>query len=314
MITGRYGVARDRYPFVYGYLRVGIVEAIGADVTRVQEGERVFVGLSGTRLDPQDGLGESGGAHTSVGVAHESDVCPLPMSVKMEDAALLGLAAVSSVGVRLSGVREKELVTVIGQGMIGQMAAQLCRARNAFVVATDIIDRRLQLAARWSSDVVVHGGLERLEHVVQRARVNLGDPWKYGPKDEAPSAYEKFRWFDVDGGADVVIDTVGDSALIPRWGGLLRREGRLCLQGYVPEAMKIDYHTLHRRRATIVFPGGFDLRDYRESLALLEDGRLAIGPLITHTIPAERAVDAFRLLLEEPEQILGMVLDWRGAQ
>jgi threonine dehydrogenase-like Zn-dependent dehydrogenase len=40
-------------------------------------------------------------------------------------------------------------------------------------------------------------------------------------------------------------------------------------------------------------------------------GLLQVKPLMTHCLPVSEAAEAFRLVLDEPESILGMVLDWR---
>lgn len=314
MLTGRYRGVGARYPFVYGYLRVGIVEEVGRDVPVLGPGDRVFLGLSGTRLDPADGLGEAGGAYTSAAVADWTDAYPVPPDVNPEEAALAGLAAVSLRGVRLTGVRDRDLVVVVGLGMIGQMAAQLCRARGSRVIAADILEDRVALAGRWSADVAVNTAVHSLPDVVGRERLAWGDPRGYGPQGPAASAYDARRWREADGGADAVIDAVGNSALVAQWIGLLRREGRLCLQGYFPDPLVLDYHALHLRRATVVFPGGFDLDDYGDALSLLREGRLHIAPLITHRLPATQAAEGFRLLLAEPGRVLGMVLDWREGK
>jgi 2-desacetyl-2-hydroxyethyl bacteriochlorophyllide A dehydrogenase len=312
MLQARYRDAQERYPLVYGYLRVGIVEAVGGAVPGFRPGDRVFAGLSGCRLDPEDGLGPVGGAYTSFGVVHWTDARLVPKDLDVNEAALAGLAAVSHRGVQLSGVGEDELVVVVGLGMIGQMAAQLCRARGSRVIAADLIEQRVAAAARWSADVAVNPAQDALEDVVRQERARLGNPHGYGPDGAHPSAYERMRWEQVDGGADVVIDTAGNVALIGRWVQLLRREGRLCLQAYFPDPIPVDFHPTHLRRATFVFPGGFDLSDYAEVLAQRQRGRLTIAPLITHTVPVREAREAFRLVEEASHEVLGMVLDWRS--
>jgi threonine dehydrogenase-like Zn-dependent dehydrogenase len=46
---------------------------------------------------------------------------------------------------------------------------------------------------------------------------------------------------------------------------------------------------------------------------MLERERIAIRPLITHILPASEAPEAFRLILEEPGNVMGMLLDWQGG-
>jgi L-iditol 2-dehydrogenase len=149
-LQGRYRGAMERFPLVYGYQRVGTVEAVGAAVSQEQVavGDRVFAGLAPCRLDSSDGLGETGGAYTSLAVAHYSDVHVIPSSVRLglEELALGGMAAIGLHAVEISRVTAGELVVVVGQGMIGQFDAQLSHLRGARVVVSDLIDRRLELA------------------------------------------------------------------------------------------------------------------------------------------------------------------------
>jgi 2-desacetyl-2-hydroxyethyl bacteriochlorophyllide A dehydrogenase len=316
MLQGKYRGVLARFPFVYGYQRIGLIEAIGPGVpaeSGLSLGDRVFVGLSGSRLDPADGLSESGGAYTSVGVVHYSDVWPLANTddLNLSEAALGGVAAVALQGVEVSEVRDGDLVVVIGLGIVGQVAAQLSRSRGARVIGSDLLAPRREAASRWSADRVVDPATESLVEVVREERRALGDPQGYGPAGPRVSRYERTRWDDVDGGADVVIDTAGSSRLVAEWPQLLRRRGRLCLQAYYPDPLVLDFHAIHLKRLTAHFPGGFDLDGYGRVIDHLRRGDLGLAPLITHHFPAARAVEAFDLVRERPGELLGMVLDWR---
>ena len=316
MIEGRYRGVEDRFPFVYGYQRLGTLTAVGAAVppeAGLAVGARVFVGLSGSRLDPRDGLSEVGGAYTSVAVAHFSDVMPLGDSdgLDLEEVALGGVAAVALQGVDAVDGQRGDLVVVIGQGIVGQVAAQLSRARGARVIASDLLASRREAAERWSADRVIDPSRESLVEVVQAERVMLGSPHGYGPQGANASRYERGRWASVDGGADVVIDTAGSAHLIGEWAALLRRGGRLCLQAYYPDPLVLDFHALHLKRLAAAFPGGFDLDGFGRVVGSLRAGQLRLSPLISHRLPAEQAPEAFALLREHPDDVLGMVLDWR---
>lgn len=316
MIDGKYRGVAERFPFAYGYQRVGTLTAVGAAVPSsagLAVGDRVFVGLSGSRLVPEDGLGEVGGGYTSVGVVHYSDVWSLGTNddIDLEEVALGGVAAVALQGVETVDVQADELVVVVGQGIVGQVAAQLARARGARVIASDLLASRRDVAARWSADRVVDPSTESLAGVVGAERSEIGSPRGYGPQGPNASRYERERWASVDGGADVVIDTAGSARLIGEWATLLRRGGRLCLQAYYPDPLVLDFHALHMQRLKVAFPGGFDIDGVGRIVNDLRAGRLRLAPLISHRLPAERAPEAFALLREHPDDVLGMVLDWR---
>jgi 2-desacetyl-2-hydroxyethyl bacteriochlorophyllide A dehydrogenase len=290
-MTGRYSGVGERYPLIYGYQRVGVVEGIGRDVHGLKPGDTVFLGMRSTRLDPRDGLGERGGAYTRYGITAARDAVPLPDGVDLEAAALGGLIAVPMVGRNLTGVAPGDLVVVLGQGLVGQMAAQLCRLRGARVIAADLLERRVELSGRYSADVAVDSSRVELREVVRREAAR---------------------------GADVVFDCTGSSAMFDTCLDLVRgactnaeRPGKICLQGYFPDPIVVDFHKAHQRRLTLTFPCGFDLDGVAEGLRLLQERRLTVTPLITHRWRWDQAPDAFRAMLDRPNDVLAMVLDWR---
>ena len=289
-LTGRYGHFDEDYAAYYpcspGYQAAGVVEAVGSAVSDIKVGDHVFA--PGTHfLDPRLKYpGPCTASHSGMLVAARSAVTPVAPEVDLAAAALYHMAGVSRHGVRLASVRPGELVAVIGLGMIGQMSAQAARSAGARVLATDLIPLRVEAAAKHSADRALDANAERLEDAVRA---------------EAPD------------GADVVIDTTGDHRILDRCLGLIRREGRILLQGYYPDLICFDFHPTHIMRPTVVFPCGWD-DEYNGKLAAdLASGQLAIGPLITHRIPFENAPSAYQLVLEHPEQSLGMVFSWNHA-
>lgn len=286
-LTGRYDqFARDpagHYPCSPGYQAAGVIDAVGPDVHDLHEGDRVF--LAGTRfLDPFHKYpGPCMAAHSGYLVAARSQVTPLASGVDMAAAALYHMAGVSRHGVRLTKIQPGELVAVIGLGMIGQMSAQAARRAGARVVAADLIPQRVEAAAKHSTDRAVNANAELLEDVI---------------RGENPH------------GADVVIDTTGDHRIFDRCLGLIRCEGRITMQGYYPDPISIDFHRTHLQRPTVTFPCGWDDEDNAELADDLDTGALVIAPLITHRVPFEDAASAYQLVLDHPEQSLGMVLHW----
>jgi threonine dehydrogenase-like Zn-dependent dehydrogenase len=67
------------------------------------------------------------------------------------------------------------------------------------------------------------------------------------------------------------------------------------------------------RALAVVFaaPGRVELEGFGRVLDHLRAGRLRLAPLISHRLPAPRAPEAFALLRERPDDVLGMILDWR---
>jgi 2-desacetyl-2-hydroxyethyl bacteriochlorophyllide A dehydrogenase len=290
VLKGRYGhFDRDfaaYYPCSPGYQAAGVVEQVGSAVEDLRVGDHVFA--PGTRFaDPgHHYAGPCSASHSAYLVADRATVTKVAPEVDLAGAALYHMAGVSRHGVRLSQVRPGELVVVFGLGFIGQMSAQAARRAGARVIATDLIPSRVTAAAKYSVDRAVDANVERLEDIVRA---------------ESPD------------GADVVIDTTGNHRMFDRCLGLIRREGRIAMQGYYPEPIEIDFHPTHIQRPTVMFPCGWDDEFNGELADDMATGRIAIEPLITHRIAFRDAKEAYDLVIAHPERTLGMVLDWTDA-
>jgi threonine dehydrogenase-like Zn-dependent dehydrogenase len=157
----------------------------------------------------------------------------------------------------------------------------MARLRGATVIATDLIQKRVELSAIYSADIAVNSQEVDVAEVIRSIQPD---------------------------GADVVIDTSGNSRLFDYCLGLIRTEGRICLQGYYPEPFQIDFHPTHEKRATVTFPCGRE--DPSSIVPLLNRHKVKIKPLITHRFPANRAKEAYELILNHPDEVVGIVIDW----
>lgn len=289
-LTGRYGHFDHDYSAYYpcspGYQAAGVVDVVGSEVADLKVGDHVFT--MGTHfLDPDHKYpGPCQASHSGYLVARSSEVWRVDPKVDLAAASLFHMAGVSRHGVRLTQVKAGELVAVIGLGMIGQMSAQAARRVGARVIATDLIPVRVEAAAKHSADRAVDANAEQLEDVV---------------REENPE------------GADVVIDTTGDHRMFDRCLGIIRREGRIGMQGYYPDPISIDFHPTHLQRPLVSFPCGWDDENNGELADDMATGRIAIDPLITHRIPFRDAQEVYDMVVEHPERSLGMVLDWADA-
>ena len=100
----------------------GVVEAIGAGVTRFAAGDEVFANV------------EEGGFSESTSVPEEV-LAHKPANLTFEEAAAVPLAAITAVqGLRHAGVREGHRVLVVGaSGGVGHFAVQIAKALGAHV-------------------------------------------------------------------------------------------------------------------------------------------------------------------------------------
>ena len=164
----------DKAPLVLGHEIAGEIVAVGEGVERYREGDRVTAShhvpcntchycLSGhhtvcdtlreTNFDP-------GGFAEYIrlpSINVDRGVFPLPDEVSFEEATFVEPLSCVLRGQRLARLEPDRSVLVIGSGIAGLLHVQLARTRGAGrVVATDIVDYRLEAARRFGADAAIH--------------------------------------------------------------------------------------------------------------------------------------------------------------
>jgi alcohol dehydrogenase, propanol-preferring len=163
-------------PFVPGHEGIGIVEAVGPDVTRVAEGDRVAIPWLGTACgtcehcvggwetlcEAQQNSGYSvDGAYAEYALADGRYVGIVPEGVDPRDAAPLSCAGVTTYkAVKVAGTRASDLVAVFGIGGLGHLAMQYARIAGATVVAVDVVDTKLELAQKLGAEYTVNAAVQ----------------------------------------------------------------------------------------------------------------------------------------------------------
>jgi len=164
----------DRAPLVLGHEIGGEIVKVGDGVEGYREGDRVSAAhhvpcntchycLSGhhticdtlrrTNFDP-------GGFAEYIrlpAINVDRGVYVLPDEVSFEEATFIEPLACVLRGQRLARLQPGHSVLIIGSGVAGLLHAQLARTLGASrVVATDIIDYRLEAAQRFGADATIH--------------------------------------------------------------------------------------------------------------------------------------------------------------
>jgi propanol-preferring alcohol dehydrogenase len=149
-------------PFIPGHEGVGLVERLGAGVTRLKEGDRVAVPWLGWACGACEscasgwetlcteavytGYSVNGGFAEYV-LAEAAFAGKVPSGIDPIDAAPLTCAGVTTYkAVKVSGARSSDLVAVFGVGGLGHLALQYAQIAGATVAAVDLVDDKLQMA------------------------------------------------------------------------------------------------------------------------------------------------------------------------
>ena len=210
-------------PFVPGHEGVGIVERVGDAVTARTVGDRVAIPWLGhacgrcdhcisgweTLCEEQRNSGYGiDGAFAEYAVADADFVVPVPEAVTSFDAAPLTCAGVTTYkAIKVAKIRPSERVAIFGVGGLGHLAVQYARIVGGIVVAVDVDDTKLELAAKLGAD-----------HTVNAATT---DP---------VAAIEAL------GGVDVAVVTAVIPKVFEQAFASLRRGGRLVCVGLPPES------------------------------------------------------------------------------
>lgn len=262
---GSYAV--PKLPFVPGSDLAGVVAAVGADVERVERGDRVF----GTGL----GNGRSG-TYADAVVAPASFLGPLPEEVTFAQGAALALAGVTAwqALVHHAGVEPAERVLIHGtNGGVGHVAVQLAETMGAVVVGT----------AREK----YHDRLGR-----------LGADAVFDYESELASKVSSF------GAPDVVLDTRAN-AYLELDTEVAAQDGRIVAIGNTTNEATIEPidgpNGSKSKELSYQFMSMFNCRDYPDRLDALS--RLCaegeVSPVIARRYDLERASEAQRAVLED---------------
>jgi len=159
MLSGTYAI-KPPLPYSPGADGAGMVEAVGAGVTGVAVGDRVYTGGTADHL--------SYGAYRQVVLCTPSQVHPLPARVSFAEGAAVNVPALTAhVALERATPRGGDVVLVHGaSGSVGLAAVQLARAAGLTVIGTASTDDGLALvAAEGAHHVVNHADAGHVERI-----------------------------------------------------------------------------------------------------------------------------------------------------
>lgn len=146
-------VVGPKPPVVVGVDFAGVVDAVGPGVSRVSPGDRVVGGTDFSR-------GQRGSYADTV-LVRQDQLCRVPDSVNITAAAALPITGVTAwravveLGRLQAAPPERRRVLILGaSGGVGQLAAQIAKAKGAFVVGV-CSGRNTELVGAVGADAVV---------------------------------------------------------------------------------------------------------------------------------------------------------------
>lgn len=271
-------------PRIMGHELSGVVTEIGEGVSNVKVGDHVVMDpviacktchtcLSGHQNVCENvkcfGVQMDGGFQDYI-LVDADRLYSYPETISFEEAALVEPFSVASNIISRTGVKEGDRVVVIGTGTIGLCLIQALKGLNARVLAGDVERRKLEAAKKFGADKVVN-----------TKEVNL-----------CSTVLEYFP-----GGADVIIDAVGVSALTQAGIDMAAPCARIAVIAFDGTPMEIPPVKITKKELTLV-GSRMNLNRFPEVLKWMEEGLIKPQEMITAVYPVEEIQTAFEKMME----------------
>ena len=319
------GTTSTPWPVVLGHEGAGVVEAVGAGVTKVAVGDHVTLSWtpscgacpecwrdlpqmcstiwpkmgSGGLLDETSRLSLNGetvyhycflSTFADACVVPEASCIPIPKEIPFDVASLVGCAVTTGVGAvwNTAGVRPGDRVAVIGCGGVGLSALMAAVAAGAEpVIAVDTSATKLETAISLGAA----GGVS----------------WAGSAEETAEAVREASN-----GGVDYAIEATGRGEAMLAAVLSTRTRGAAVLIG-IPRADTVvplpalTIPRMERRVLGSIYGSAKPERDFPKILDVYRAGRLPLDRLVSHTLPLEGVDRAFELM--NSGEALRVVLD-----
>jgi len=284
-------------PLVLGHEVAGVIAAVGEGVKHYRVGDRICAAhhvpcntchycLSGhhtvcdtlrrTNFDP-------GGFAEYVRLPRinvEQGIFPLPDEISFEEATFIEPLACVLRGQRLAHFQLGRSILVIGSGVAGLLHIQLARTSGAgYIVATDIIDYRLEAARRFGADFAVHAGDYTPESLRQAADGRL---------------------------ADLVVVCSGAASAIKQALDSVERGGTVLFFAPTEPAVSVPISVndlFWRSEITLTSSYGGSPADYTAALELIQAGKICVQDMITHRLGLAETGLGFQLVARAQDSL-----------
>jgi len=271
-------------PTVLGHEASGVVVEVGDAVTTLKPGDRVVndpLIYCGTCYQCRSGhtnmcvnreiYGKRRGAFSEYAVLPERVVCPLSDRLSLEEGAVLENLGIAVHAVEAEGHDPGDWAVIIGAGPIGILASQALVAWGVNTAITELSAPRLEAARRLSGAVVIDAGREDPVQCVMDLTKGKG--------------------------ADFVIEMGATQKALDQAFEMVRIRGTIVTIGTFDEPVSFNpFFRMTRREIRLQSVMGRNWETWRRMNQLIDAGKVALKPLITHVLPLEEYAKGFELV------------------
>jgi L-gulonate 5-dehydrogenase len=187
------------------------------------------------------------GGYADYMVAPSTHIHEVPKGLSPLWASFAEPVAIGVQSCRRGGVREGELVLILGAGPIGLALIEVAKAKGAQAVVTDVLDSRLEFARELGADALKADD----QLVDQVMKMTNGE------------------------GAPIVIEATGNPKAMESTVDLVASGGRIVIVGLVKQGTTVNFPGLDFTRKEMTIVGSrASVNCFPESLALLAAGKI----------------------------------------
>ena len=281
-----------RAPLVQGHEIGAEITAVGSSVKKYKPGDRVFIppkipcgkctycasGHYPQCTEIKERLPGGFAEYILVpDIFVENGTYLLPENITCDQSTFIEPLACSVRAGRLAGITTSDSVLVIGCGMSGLLHVKLAKAKGCKVIAVDINRKKLEIAARMGTDVVIDSG----DDVAARLIAENGKK------------------------ADTVLLCSGAEAALEQAWKCVDKGGRVVLFA-VPGPDKkavVPINDFWMKEITIFTSYYCGPPDIIEAIELIKSGNIVVDDLITHLLPLADIAYGFKLVSDGQESI-----------
>jgi len=209
----------------------------------------------------------------------------IPEQVSYLEAAVTEPLACVLHGVEEAGVKLGDTVAIIGAGPIGLLHMLTVRRMGAErTIMIDLVDERLDMAAKLGADETINGGKQQVAETVRSLTAGYG--------------------------ADVVIEAIGLPATWEQALKLARKGGVVLEFGGCPlgTEVKVNAEQIHYGELTVMGTFHTTPLQFRKALSLIASRTIDVRPLITREMELQDIGRAFEILSTSKNEIkIGIV-------
>jgi L-iditol 2-dehydrogenase len=210
----------------------------------------------------------------------DQGIVPLPDEVSFEEATFVEPLACVLRGQRLAHLQPGQSVFVVGSGVAGLLHIQLARTSGAgYIMATDIVDYRLEAARKFGADIAVQAKEYTPAHLRRAADGRL---------------------------ADLVVICSGATSAIVQALQSVERGGTVLFFAPTEPGVSVPISVndlFWRNEITLTSSYGGSPGDYAAALELIQAGKIRVREMITHRLGLAEAGLGFQLVAKAQDSL-----------